>query len=93
MGGGPGPRPNPDPGMPLVGGGEATFSPPSFSFLHPHLPPVLLAHRGVCLWPSAKGGHIAYYRATPYFTDLNTASQDPFFLSLVPAMWLLAAPR
>ena len=91
MGGGPGPRPNPDPEIPLVGGGEATS--PLLPLLSPTSPiPVAPAPAEGVLWPGAKGGgHIICYRATPYSTDLNTAPPHPFFLSLVPALWLLAA--
>ena len=92
MGGGPGPRPNPGPEMPLVGGGEATS--PLLPLLSPTSPtPVAPAPAGGVLWPGAKGGggHIICYRATPYSTGLNTAPPYPFFLSPVPALWLLAA--
>ena len=78
-----------------VGGGRGGHSlPPPLSTL-----PILTYLR--CSWPTGGvplaqrrgGGHLACYRATPYFTDLNTASTNPFFLSLVPALWLLAATR
>ena len=91
MGVGPGPRPNPDPEIPLVGGGKATS--PLLPLLSPTSPiPVAPAPAEGVLWPGAKGGgHIICYRATPHSTDLNTAPPYPFFLSLVPALWLLAA--
>ena len=66
--------------------------PSSLSSLLPHLPPLLLPPLGVCSGPGPRGGgHIICYRATPYSTGLNTAPPYPFFLSPVPALWLLAA--